>query len=207
VRLLAILALALIPAPALADAATERAIALVKELCLDPAAPADQMAAAERTAAAAGWRLDAKSSGRRHGVIASPDDLRRPEMFDSRRWVLSGSELNGEFQITIVTPEWKGWRQNTCGIFSTQLRVDDLVAAAKGRLGLGEPQTSADFGATWVVSDGLGPAKLGQSKRIVAAQRQRLQSGEVTSFGTVEFRVPADRAMPKPVAGRKPSPM
>jgi hypothetical protein len=207
VRLVAILALALLPAPALADAATERAIALVKEICLDPATPADQMAASERAAAAGGWQLDAKRSGRRHGVIANPDDLRRPEMFDSRRWALSGPELKGEFEITIVTPEWKGWRQNSCGIFSTQLRVDDVVAAAKGRLGLGEPKKSADFGATWVVPDQSGLAKLGQSKRIIAAQRQRLQSGEVTSFGMVEIRVPADGAMPKPVAGRKPSPM
>ena len=199
-RLFALLALALTSAPAYADAAVERAVALVKQACFDPATPQAQMGASERVAQVNAWKLDQKLSGRKRGLVATPDDLKRPEMYESRAWSFSEPDLSGEFQISIITPEWRGWRQNGCNVLISALSVDDVVQEAKRQFGFGEAQSSASYGKTWVVSGGSN--KSDEITRIVSVKRETLRSGEKTILGVYEFQAPADGAMPAPIPTR-----
>ncbi len=195
-RSIATLALILATAPAYADAAAERVVAIVKEACIDPATPLDQLRASERQAAALKWTLDTTQSGRKRGLVANPEDLKRPEMFEVRHWRFEEPLVSGEFRIAVVRPEWAGWRQNGCMVLTQAVSEEHAVLSARAALNLQEPQTSNGFGKSWILSgDALKPHEV---TRIVSTQRQRLRSGETTVFGVYELQAPADGAMPAP---------
>ena len=196
-RSIAPLALILATAPAHADAAAERVVAIVKQACIDPATPADQLRASEHQAASLKWRLDKAQSGRKRGLAPNPDDLKRPEMFDVRHWRFEDPLMSGEFRIAVVRPEWGGWRQNGCMVLTQTVSEEETVLSARRALNLQEPQTSTSFGKFWILS-GVSQ-KPHEVTRIVSAQRQRLRSGETTVFGVYELQAPANGAMPAPV--------
>jgi hypothetical protein len=189
--------LLLIPSLGHADAAAERAVALVKEACLDPSSPEGQIHASERIASIHNWKLDQKLSGRRRGLVATPEDLRRPDMFDGRHWEIVDAVVAGAFAVHVVTPEWVGWEQNGCMILSRGLAFEEVVAEARRQLGLGEAVSAAGYSHAWFLE---GPARtLSQRTRAIVADRQRLRSGDTTIFGVLDVRAPSDGAMPAPL--------
>ncbi|WP_152579688.1 hypothetical protein [Bosea sp. LC85] len=202
-RAFATLALSLVSAPAYADAVAERVVAIVQQACVAPSTPEAQMVAAEQMASSGAWKGDPKLSGRQRGVVANPDDLKRPEMYEVRDWNFEEPLFSGRFRIAVVRPEWSGWRQNGCSVYAQAVSVGDVVSAARIQLGLGEPQPSAAFGQVWVVSGDV--SKPHEVTRMVSAQRQQLRSGETTIFGVYEFQVPASGAVPAPVETSKSS--
>jgi hypothetical protein len=186
-----------IPCLGHADAATERAVALVKEACLNPSSPEGQIQAAERLASTHNWKLDEKLSGRRRGLIATPEDLRRPDMFDGRHWEIVDPVIAGAFSVTIVTPEWVGWQQNGCVIFSRALPLEQIVAEARRQLGLGEAVPFAGYSHAWFLEKVAG--KISDGTRAIVAGRQRLRSGDATILGVINLKAPDDGAMPPPL--------